>query len=91
MTLLSKLRPKTTLHPGELYLFCPVNQSCPSTECIWGIFNKEEQGQIFLESSSRDLKHFRLWHLLPERYRLCRIATRDELRDYVAAISHTDY
>lgn len=43
-----------------------------------------------MESSSRDLKEFATWHWLPDNYRVYRLATRDELRDYMAALGRAD-
>ncbi len=71
---------------GELYLFHSANPICPAMSSLWGIFDRVESGVIYLESSSRDLQRFRLWHPLPAQYRYCRLATRMELKDYVSAL-----
>lgn len=71
---------------GDVYLFHPDDPRCPAAESLWGVFDKRTDGAIRLESSSRDLLHFRKWHLLPEEYRHCRCATRAELRDYMASL-----
>lgn len=67
---------------GELYLFNRTDPRCPVKGSLFGTFNQEKSGIIYLESSSVDLRRFRLWHSLPNTYRYCRIATRAELRDY---------
>lgn len=71
---------------GDVYLFHPDDPRCPAAESLWGVFDKRTDGTIRLESSSRDLLHFRKWHLLSEEYRHCRCATRAELRDYMASL-----
>ncbi len=73
---------------GELYLFHRLSPACPTEESMWGVFHKFEAGTIHLESSSWNLHAFSLWHRLPDGYRYCRLATRAELRDYIAALVH---
>lgn len=68
---------------GDLYLFHPTDRSCPVTGSLFGIFDKIADGILYLESSSSDLIHFRLWHRLPDDYCCCRRASRRELRDYI--------
>ena len=75
---------------GELYLFHPSNKCCPSHGSLWGIYDKTEEGIIYLESSTLDLRHFSLWHRLPAEYRYRRRATRSELRDYMYSIGICD-
>ena len=68
---------------GELYLFHRTDPGCPRQGSLYGIYDKRIDSRIFLESSSRDMRKFRIWHLLPASYRYCRLATRAELRDYM--------
>lgn len=75
--------PNEALTTGELYLFHADDARCPSESSLWGIFDKREDQQIRLESSSRDLCTFHLWQSLPPIYRFSRQATRSELRDYI--------
>lgn len=75
---------------GALYLFHPTKRYCPSRSSLWGIYDKREDGIIYLESSTRDLHHFSIWHRLPEEYRYSRRATRRELRDYMYNLGHND-
>lgn len=75
---------------GDLYLFHPTKKYCPSRSSLWGIYDKAEEGFIYLESSSIDLIHFKIWHRLPEEYRYSRRATRRELRDYMYNLGHND-
>lgn len=70
---------------GEVYLFHPSDSRCPAEGSLWGIFDKKIGSEIYLESSTLDLSGFRYWHRLPDKYRYCRLSTRDELRDYIAA------
>ncbi len=68
---------------GELYLFNGTHSATP----LWGVVDKCCDGLILLESSSEDMLSFRLQHTLPAEYRSCRLATRDELRDYFFALA----
>ena len=72
---------------GELYLFHPIDRQCPASSSLWGVFDKRAGGTVYLESSSRNLREFRIWHDLPERYRYIRCATHDELRDYFSSLT----
>ena len=81
-----KKRNRFTDHPllsGELYLFHPTDRNCPAVTSLFGIFDKLADGILYLESSSSDLIHFRLWHRLSGDYCCCRRASRSELRDYI--------
>lgn len=75
---------------GDLYLFHSTKKYCPSRSSLWGIYDKTEDGVIYLESSTLDLHHFSIWHRLPEEYRYSRRATRRELRDYMYNLGHSD-
>lgn len=68
---------------GTLYLFHVSDRSCPASSSLFGIIDKTSKGIIYLESSSRDLRRFRLWHRLPNYYRYHRRASCSELRDYI--------
>lgn len=78
------------MEPGEVYLFHRTAPACPADESLWGIFDTRIHGRIYLETSSLDLCRFRKWHPLPPGYRYCRLATRDELRDYMAALAWSE-
>ena len=78
-----KLTAKSSFRIGDLYLFHSSNPHCPPDTSLWGFYNKTSNGIIYLEHSTLDLCHFRLWHPLPKRYRYYRLATRVELRDYM--------
>lgn len=67
---------------GELYIFHPSNIHCPAKSSLWGIYDKRTRNTIHLESSSRNLHTFDIWHALPHYYHYARLATRSELRDY---------
>ncbi len=75
---------------GELYLFHRTNYRCPAISSLWGIFNDYKEGRLFLESSSRDLRTFRHWHIVPKEYRYCRRASRHELRDYISGLIYNE-
>lgn len=66
---------------GEVYLFHRSNVRCPRKSSLWGMFDKRVGTDVYLESSSEGaLCDFVLWHKLPDDYRFCRLATREELR-----------
>ncbi len=71
------------LIPGELYLFHRTDPECPADGSLFGIFDEEISGAVYLESCIYDLHRFRLACRLPEGYRFRRLADRSELRDYV--------
>ncbi len=90
-----KIRYRQALHTahfiiGELYLFHPTDKCCPSRSSLWGIYDKTEDGIIYLESSTLDLRNFSIWHRLPEGYRYSRRATRRELSDYMYNLGRSD-
>lgn len=70
-------------HSGEVYLFNRYDRRCPSKSSLWGIFDKQINADIYLESSSGDLRKFELWHKLSADYKYCRLATRAEVRDFM--------
>lgn len=67
---------------GEVYLFHTDNSQCPNEESLWGLYDKSEENTVYLETCSRDHRHFFRGQRLPAEYRFCRLATREELRDY---------
>jgi len=73
---------------GSLYLFHRSNPSCPAADSLFGIIDKTSNGIIYLESSSLDLRRFRLWHRLPKHSRYHRLASRSELRDYIFNLAY---
>ncbi len=90
-----KIRYRQALHTthfiiGELYLFHQTKLHCPSRSSLWGIYDRAEDGILYLESSTLDLVHFKLWHCLPVGYRYFRRATRRELRDYMYNLGRND-
>lgn len=68
---------------GEVYLFHPANSQCPNEESLWGLYDKCEENTVYLETCSWDHRHFFRGQRLPVEYRFCRLATREELRDYI--------
>lgn len=73
---------------GALYLFHRSDRRCPAVNSLYGIIDKTSDGIIYLESSSQDLRYFRLWHRLPRHYRYYRPASRSELRDYIFNLAY---
>ena len=85
-----KLTTKSYFRVGDLYLFHFSNPHCPPATSLWGFYNRTTDGVIYLEHSTLDLRYFRLWHKLPKRYHYYRLATRDELRDYMYSLAIGD-
>lgn len=75
------------LRSGEVYVFSTDEHPDDESEILWGVFDLREHGGIRLESSSRDLKIFELWHELPERFRYYRETSREELKEYIAGLT----
>ena len=65
---------------GEAYLF-----RCHHNPTIIGIFDKYQEGRIYLESATymSNYREFVLYKTLPSKYRFWRKAYRAELRDYM--------
>ncbi|MBQ7342469.1 MAG: hypothetical protein IJ426_03475 [Clostridia bacterium] len=76
-----------TFESGELYLFNIEDPQCPPDRSLWGIFDRQDGDQIFLESGTTDHTSFDLWFALPRSYHFYRLATRSELRDYIYNIA----
>ncbi len=74
---------KVRFEIGDVYLFHRRNPYCPAESSLWGLFDKRVGSSIYLESSTKDFRHFKTWHRLSDRYRYCRRSTRSEFRDYV--------
>ena len=85
-----KLTPRAAFRIGDLYLFHTSNPNCPPATRLWGFYDKRINGVIYLEHSSHNLLHFRLWHPLSKAYRYYRLATRSELRDYMFNMGFCD-
>lgn len=75
---------KCIFRSGDVYLFNKTDRNCPSSTSLWGMFDTRKSGDVYLESSTVNLREFAVWHRLPSQYRFCRLSTRAELRDYVA-------
>jgi len=75
---------KCIFQSGDVYLFNETDRRCPSVTSLWGMFDTRKSGEVYLESSTVDLKNFTAWCRLPSQYRFCRLSTRAELRDYIA-------
>ena len=78
-----ELTPTTEFRLGDLYLFHPCNPRCPASSSLWGFYDKQINGVIYLEHSSHNLRNFGLCQPLPKHYRYYRLSTRGELRDYM--------
>ncbi len=72
------------LESGSLYLFHRTDRSCQPHGSLWGIFDLFEDDTVCQESSTLDMRSFRLWHSVDGSSHFCRLATMAELCDYVA-------
>ncbi len=68
---------------GEVYLFHKSDPQCNSTTSLWGIFDKQVDGRVYLEACTKNLSHFERWVRLPSDYSYCRKSSRTELRDFM--------
>ena len=68
---------------GDVYLFHATDPGCDSRTSLWGIVgNRDAEDRICLETSSADLRKYNYWTFLPAEYLICRLSTREELRDF---------
>lgn len=86
-TVMTEESGREELRSGDVYVFSTDEYPGDESEILWGVFDLREHGRIRLESSSRDLKTFELWHELPERFRYYRETSREELKEYVAGLT----
>lgn len=73
---------------GDVYLFHRSDPLCPAQSSLWGFYDRHDRGVIYLESSSRDLKLFKLRDVLPAEYCYARPSSRDELRDCMWSLGY---
>lgn len=76
---------------GDVYLFHASDSRCDPDSALWGLFDRREGERILLECYTTDMNHFEKWKPLPAGYRFCRMATRDELRDFTANMIHAEW
>ena len=80
----------SSLNAGDLYLFHQIYPTCPQESSLWGFYDKTEDDTICLEHCTTDLSTFQSWYRLPSEYLYCRLATRNELRDYMYNMGFSD-
>lgn len=68
---------------GDVYLFSPASRPTDASSCLWGVVDGYLAGRLHMEILSYGFSEYRLDCLLPEGFRFARLATRDELRDFV--------
>lgn len=78
---MKKLNP-ANLAAGELYLFSDTPATRDADSCLWGTFDRMDDGRILLEHMARDLRMIDHGMLLPQQYGYVRRASRSELRDF---------
>ena len=69
---------------GEIYLFHTDDPNCPSDSSLWAKIFEDNR----IEAYTTDLRTFTLWKPLPAKYRYCRLATREELRDFITGYAY---
>ena len=69
--------------PGELYLFSLDPRRHDPDRCLWGIFDKLENGNVVLEVMTDGLTRF-----YRDAYVSVRRATRNELKDFYFSYGH---
>lgn len=74
--------------PGELYLFSPDPRRHDPNRCLWGIFDKFENGNVVLEVMTDGLARFYKDACVPPEYAFVRRATRNELKDFYFNYGH---
>lgn len=68
---------------GELYLFHTSDADCPRETSLWGVVvRRTDDRTLLLKVCTRNPKQFVFGLQLPAGYRHCRLATRDELREF---------
>ena len=73
---------------GDVYLFSRTDEECSPETSLWGLFDKRlENGTIFLEAMTTNLRDFESWVALPPDFRYVRLSTRDELRDFAYSLN----
>lgn len=68
---------------GEVYLFSPIRRPADPASCLWGMVEQVRKERLHMEILSYGFTEFRLDCTLPEGFRYARLATRDELRDFI--------
>ena len=74
--------------PGELYLFSLDPRHHDPDRCLWGIFDKLENGNVVLEVMTDGLTRFYRDACVPPEYVSVRRATRNELKDLYFSYGH---
>lgn len=74
--------------PGELYLFSLDPRRHDPDRCLWGIFDKLENGNVVLEVMTDGLTRFYRDACVPPEYVSVRRATRNELKDFYFSYGH---
>ena len=74
--------------PGELYLFSLDPRRHDPDRCLWGIFDKLENGNVVLEVMTGGLTRFYRDACVRREYVSVRRATRKELKDFYFSYGH---
>lgn len=69
---------------GEVYLLHANDPNCPSDGSLWALISESDEAALRVESCSSNLRTFTLWKPLPTKYKYCRLATREELREFIS-------
>ncbi len=68
----------------EVYLFHTDDPDCPGDSSLWALINEFDGDSLHIESYTTNLRTFTLWKPLPVKYRYCRLATRNELCEFIS-------
>ena len=74
--------------PGELYLFSLDPRRHDPDRCLWGIFDKLENGNVVLEVMTDGLTRFYRDACVPPKYVSVRRSTPNELKDVYFSYGH---
>lgn len=75
---------------GEVYLFSPAHRPTDASSCLWGVVNDQLGERLHMEILSYGFSEYCLDCFLPEGFRYARLATRDELRDFVYNVAYRE-
>ena len=75
------------LHADELYLFELEGSGDEPSICLWAIYARQDHEAWYVETATRDFRHFVHWKRLSSKWRCLRKATSEEYRDYFYALA----
>lgn len=73
---------KIVFESGRLYVFQTDDRFGEDIAALSGVYDKSSCDGVVLEVSSSDLRRFRSDMLLPDTYRMAKVATPEECHDF---------